>query len=129
MIVCPERDLYQPVRPSLPFPKASSGCGGEGECSLVFSSALLEKPFVPPGGAGSIFTYLMPSLPFPSRARYPAALEMTRHFFEMELEQTEKERLREVCEKKRELTPATVEQLAGEHDALDDFLTALEALP
>lgn len=71
----------------------------------------------------------MPRLPIPVSGRYPAALEMTRHFFEMELEQTEKERLREVCEKKRELTPATVEQLAGEHDALDDFLTALEALP
>lgn len=66
----------------------------------------------------------------PRRPRYPAALEMTRHFFnDVRLEHEQQERLREVCATKRELTPAMVEQVAGEFETVDDYLAALEILP
>lgn len=55
---------------------------------------------------------------------------MTRHFFQEEqLEEAHERRLEAVFCDQYELTPAVVEQLAGEHDTVDDFVTALEALP
>lgn len=63
-------------------------------------------------------------------SRYDAALCMTRHFFEeVELQHEQRGRLREIFETKRDVTPAVVEQLAGEFDTVDGFLAALEGLP
>ena len=76
-------------------------------------------------------------------SRYPAAVEMTRHFFQVEdLTASEHDRLRVVFGdgvasfsaaggiggNTHRITPATVEQLAGEHDSVGDFIEALEAL-
>ncbi|CAN0107280.1 unnamed protein product [Ectocarpus sp. 12 AP-2014] len=81
--------------------------------------------------------------------KYDAALAMTKHFFPEESESItdeQKKRLQDVfsdeaaavrCKRtsKRgggadggQLTPATVEQMLGEHDTVDDFLDALERL-
>lgn len=83
--------------------------------------------------------------------RYDAALQMTKHFFPKEsvfdddLADDHKRRLEAVFSKeatarrgrptsmcgganKGKLTPATVEQMLGEHDKVDDFLDALEQL-
>lgn len=78
---------------------------------------------------------------------------MTEHLFSMELGDQQKARLRAVFENPvtamapgkeelgvghgpeniktcdRMLTPAVIEQLAGEHDEVDGFLEALERLP
>lgn len=61
---------------------------------------------------------------------------MTRHFFEVdELDSLREERLRKVFEASgggsggRKITPAMVEQLAGEFDTLDGFIEAMESLP
>ncbi|CAN0119203.1 unnamed protein product [Scytosiphon promiscuus] len=83
--------------------------------------------------------------------RYPAALEMTRHYFQVDkLEPQQDERLREIFKEYPALpktrgggsrsssgggdggdggrfTPAMVEQEASEHESIDDFITALEA--
>eukprot|EP00752_Nemacystus_decipiens_P016300 g14577.t1 len=81
---------------------------------------------------------------------YEAALQMTKHFFPAErvdgdLTNDHKRRLKAVFSKeatarrarptskyggasKGKLTPATVEQMLGEHDKVDDFLDALEGL-
>lgn len=79
--------------------------------------------------------------------RYEAAREMTRHFFEVDqLTVAQDQRLRSVFDDDRpshsngggmqetgdgvgrNITPAVVEQLAGEVDYVDDFIGALEAL-
>lgn len=72
--------------------------------------------------------------------RYPAALEMTRHFFQRDqkgrLEASfdeqigvaQRRRLDRSCDQGR-LTPAVVDQMAGEYDTVDEFLEALEGLP
>lgn len=69
---------------------------------------------------------------------------MTRHFFGVETLTTDQDsRLRAVFDDSspasggamggggegREITPATVEQVAGEFDTVDTFIEALEALP
>ena len=69
---------------------------------------------------------------------------MTRHFFQVDdLKEEEHERLRAVfgddevsscvdggiAGTSHRITPAMVEQLAGEHESLEDFIEALEALP
>lgn len=73
-----------------------------------------------------------------STIRYPAALEMTLHYFQVDqLEPAQDKRLRNVfreqqaspergrvCER---FTPATVEQMASEHETVDGFISALEA--
>lgn len=84
--------------------------------------------------------------------RYPAALEMTLHYFQVDkLEPAQDKRLRKVFKEhsappergagasrgggcrdtdKRvcdRFTPATVEQMASEHETVDDFISALEA--
>ncbi len=78
--------------------------------------------------------------------RYPAALEMTLHYFQIDkLEPEQDRRLREIFKEypktqKRgsrgisggagdggKFTPAMVEQEACEHDCVDEFLSALEA--
>ena len=75
----------------------------------------------------STLTLQPPSL---SPLRYPAALDMTRHFFPGEqLEPSHAGRLETVFNDERQLTPAVVEQLAGECDTIDDFVAALEILP
>ncbi|CAM9204899.1 unnamed protein product [Ectocarpus sp. 6 AP-2014] len=81
--------------------------------------------------------------------KYDAALAMTKHFFPEESESItdeQKKRLQDVfsdeaaavrCKRtskrgggadRGQLTPATVEQMLGEHDKVDDFLDALERL-
>eukprot|EP00904_Undaria_pinnatifida_P012176 jgi/Undpi1/8089/HiC_scaffold_24.g10561.m1 len=86
--------------------------------------------------------------------RYPAALEMTLHYFQVsELEPSQDKRLRKVFMEEQvperrgsargvsrssgcrdsgkgvcdRFTPATVEQMASEHETVDDFISALEA--
>lgn len=55
---------------------------------------------------------------------------MTRHFFQEEqLEFEHEKRLEGVFRDRCQLTPAVVEQLAGEHDTVEEFIGALEALP
>ena len=70
--------------------------------------------------------------------RYPAALEMTLHYFQVDqLEPAQDKRLRKVFQKEEaplergpicdRFTPATVEQMASEHETVDGFISALEA--
>ena len=79
--------------------------------------------------------------------RFPAALQMTEHLFQVELTEDQKARLdavfgeAAVARRKEagfsvgqgqsygELTPAVVEQLAGEFDEVEQFLGELEQLP
>lgn len=91
----------------------------------------------------------------PQYTRYPAALEMTRHYFQVDkLEPEQDKRLREIFKEYPALpngrgggsrnggsgggggsgsgdggrfTPAMVEQEASEHESVDDFIAALEA--
>lgn len=81
-------------------------------------------------------------------SRYPAALKMTLHYFQLEkLEVEQEERLRTIFAEAPDVpsrrisrgkghrsppgnagcfTPAVVEQVASEHESVDDFISALE---
>lgn len=108
----PRRSLFPPRSPSF---EACSACTTVRE---IYAFAELYSHYRPP-----------PRAPLPS-PRYPAALEMTRHFFQEEqLGLDHAERLETVFNDRRQLTPAVVEQLAGECDTIGDFVAALEALP
>lgn len=75
--------------------------------------------------------------------RFPAALDMTRHFFKTDLTAEQMSRLEAVFDESAEasrrlfdrsrnqgrLTPAVIEQMAGEYDTVDEFLDALEDIP
>lgn len=71
--------------------------------------------------------------------RFPAALDLTRHFFQKELTSTQEKRLKAVFSARedaggstrcvRPIAPAELERLTGEHDTIDEFLDALESLP
>lgn len=86
----------------------------------------------------------MSTSPPPCPNRYPAALEMTRHFFQTDLTSEQQVRLaaifdedigvaqRRLFDRSRDhgrVTPAVIEQMAGEYDTVDEFLEGLEALP
>eukprot|EP00904_Undaria_pinnatifida_P012172 jgi/Undpi1/8085/HiC_scaffold_24.g10557.m1 len=68
--------------------------------------------------------------------RYPAALEMTLHYFQIDqLEPAQDKRLQHVFQEQQasekgsicdRFTPATVEQMASEHETVDGFISALE---
>ena len=90
------------------------------------------------------------SKPRHAKTRYEAAKEMTRHFFQVDgLTARQDERLRSIFDDRlpsagdgvggggvneagyaagRTITPAVVEQLAGEFDYVDDFIAALAAV-
>lgn len=92
---------------------------------------------------------LLPSCPrWKNQSRYPAAVDMTLHYFQMDqLTPMQDKRLRAVFEEhppvykcasaggyhaarmgdRGRFTPAVVEQLASEYDTIDDFIGALEA--
>lgn len=77
-----------------------------------------------------------------NQTRYDAAQAMTRHFFEVDhLTVDQDQRLRSIFGdgggggggeagegEKKNITPAVVEQLAGEFDTVDEFIVALEAI-
>ncbi|CAM9559802.1 unnamed protein product, partial [Discosporangium mesarthrocarpum] len=64
---------------------------------------------------------------FLGHMKYPAALEMTEHYFKGAVTEEHKKLLKGVVgEGMSRFTPAMVEQVASEHESVDDFIHALQ---